>query len=256
MASDSRTSRPPRTSVWLEDRPAPRRRAAGRGTEQEPHGLDRERITEAAVRLLDAEGLAKFSMRRLAAELGVTAMSVYWYVDSKDDLLELALDSVMGEIALPDAADEDTSWQDQLRQLAGAYRSVFNHHPWLSQMMGTYINVGPRSMEFAEAAQRVMLRAGLPGPLLSGALSALFQFVFGFATVETNWNSRREEAGLTSDEFFSAVHAKVRTRPEYEDSLQLMAERGGDTVEEMRDRDFATALDCVIAGIEAMRPRP
>ena len=57
---------------------------------------DRERITEATVRLLDAEGLAKFSMRRLAAELNVTAMSVYWYVDTKDDLLELALDAVFG----------------------------------------------------------------------------------------------------------------------------------------------------------------
>lgn len=53
--------------------------------------------------MLDAEGLAKFSMRRLAAELNVTAMSVYWYVDTKDDLLELALDAVFGELELPDA---------------------------------------------------------------------------------------------------------------------------------------------------------
>src|SRR5437867_13131077 len=104
-----------RTSVWL----AGKARRRGRGGGQ-PSGLDRNRITEATVRLLDAEGLAKFSMRRLAAELNVTAMSVYWYVDTKDDLLELALDAVFGELALP-SDDTATDWRGQLRGLATEY---------------------------------------------------------------------------------------------------------------------------------------
>ncbi len=83
-------------SVWLTERP-PLTRKAG-----QPAGLDLDKIVAATVRLLDSEGLAKFSMRRLAAELGVTAMSVYWYVDTKDDLLELAMDAVAGEMTLPD----------------------------------------------------------------------------------------------------------------------------------------------------------
>src|SRR5690606_26001370 len=78
------SGRAARPSVWLAGR-EPRRSGRGGG---QPSGLDRERITEVTVRLLDAEGLARFSMRRLAAELNVTAMSVYWYVDTKDDLLE------------------------------------------------------------------------------------------------------------------------------------------------------------------------
>ncbi|MFE2340376.1 TetR/AcrR family transcriptional regulator, partial [Streptomyces sp. NPDC059431] len=83
-----------RDSVWLAARPAVRARRRS----EAPSGLDRDRITAATVRLLDAEGLARFSMRRLAAELGVTAMSLYWYVDTKHDLLELALDSALGEL--------------------------------------------------------------------------------------------------------------------------------------------------------------
>lgn len=83
-----------RASVWLEGK-------ARDGRGRQPSGLDRERITGTAVRLLDAEGLGKFSMRRLAAELNVTAMSVYWYVDTKDDLLELALDQAFDEMRLP-----------------------------------------------------------------------------------------------------------------------------------------------------------
>lgn len=256
MATDSRTSRPPRTSVWLEDRPAPRRRSAEREKEQEqPAGLDRERITAASVRLLDAEGLAKFSMRRLAAELGVTAMSVYWYVDSKDDLLELALDAVEGEIDLPDPADGGTPWQSQLRQLADSYRSLFNEHPWLCQMFGSYLNLGPRAIAFSNVVQHVMRRTGLPTPLLTGAIAGLFQFVFGFATIESSWNSRCAETGLTSDEFFHLVWAKAQGRPDYHEGLQLMEEQGGDTVGEMRDRHFAHAVDCIIAGIEAMCSR-
>src|SRR4051812_17856147 len=126
-----------RTSVWLEGKVRP----SGRGGGQ-PSGLDRDRITEVTVRLLDAEGLAKFSMRRLAAELNVTAMSVYWYVDTKDDLLELALDAAFGELELPDPeAHED--WRDQLRTGAREDRGLLVRHPWNSPLAGTFLYICP-----------------------------------------------------------------------------------------------------------------
>ncbi|WP_405448184.1 TetR/AcrR family transcriptional regulator [Streptomyces erythrochromogenes] len=70
--------------MWLVAGPVP----SGRRRTEAPSGLDREWITAATVRLLDADGLTRFSMRRLAAGLGVTAMSPYWYADTKPDLLE------------------------------------------------------------------------------------------------------------------------------------------------------------------------
>lgn len=197
-------------------------------------GLDRDKITAVSVRLLDADGLEKFSMRRLAAELGVTAMSVYWYVQSKDDLLDLALDAVEGEIALPDPDDTAADWRDQLRQLAYGYRRMFNDHPWASRMLVSRLNVGPRAMAFADTTRRIMLRSGLPTDQLTGGLAALFQFVFGFSTVEANWKSHSADS----------------------DSPHRSDECAGETVEGMegtRERDFTVALDCVIAGIEALR---
>ncbi|WP_053701305.1 TetR/AcrR family transcriptional regulator [Streptomyces sp. WM6368] len=116
----------PRTSVWLAARPA----APARRRSEAPSGLDRDRITAATVRLLDADGLARFSMRRLAAGLGVTAMSLYWYVDTKQDLLELALDRALGEVRLPAAAGEGAAegggagWPGRLQTLARSYRRV------------------------------------------------------------------------------------------------------------------------------------
>ncbi|MFF2435066.1 TetR/AcrR family transcriptional regulator [Streptomyces sp. NPDC058107] len=240
-----------RISVWLDRRTPSRTRRA-----DQPAGLDRGKITAATVRLLDAEGLAKFSMRRLAAELDVTAMSLYWYVETKDDLLELALDSVYGEIAPP---REETHWHDRLRELATTYRELLVRHTWVSPLAGHFLNIGPHSMLFSHAVQDVIRATGLPLRRQTGALSAVFQFVYGFGTIEGHFVQRSAEAGLSQDEFFQQAMGTIRSQPQLsrivESSQDLMDARGGDTVEEMRERDFTFALDLLIAGIEAMRDR-
>jgi AcrR family transcriptional regulator len=251
MAKTARSAA--RTSVWLEDRA----RRGGRGGGQ-PTGLDRDRITEVSVRLLDAEGLARFSMRRLAAELNVTAMSVYWYVDTKDDLLELALDAVMGEMELPDpAADED--WRDQLRMLTRGYRALLVRHPWMSPLAGTYLNIGPNYLAFSRVVQRVIRKTGLPVHGVTGAISAVFQFVYGYGTIEGHFFARVADAGMTPDEYFQHAMSTVTRSPEaaevIQESTKIMEARGGDTVEEMLERDFEFALELLIAGIEAMVAR-
>ncbi|MFF2958129.1 TetR/AcrR family transcriptional regulator [Streptomyces sp. NPDC057963] len=251
VSAADRMKNPARTSVWLDQRAPSRARKPDK-----PAGLDRDRITAASVRLLDAEGLAKFSMRRLAAELDVTAMSLYWYVDTKDDLLELALDSVYNEIAPP---REDAHWHDRLRELATAYRQLLIRHVWVSPLAGHFLNMGPHSMLFSYAVQDVIRATGLPLHQQTGALSAVFQFVYGFGTIEGHFVQRSVESGISQDEFFRQSLGAIRSQPQLrrivEYSQDLMVARGGDTVEEMRDRDFTFALDLLIAGIEAMRDR-
>ncbi|MEU1484978.1 TetR/AcrR family transcriptional regulator [Streptomyces sp. NPDC005752] len=246
-----RVNNPSRVSVWLDRRTPSRTRKA-----DQPAGLDRDRITAATVRLLDADGLAKFSMRRLAAELDVTAMSLYWYVDTKDDLLELALDTVFGEIP---ATAEDSGWRDRLRELATSYRKMLVRHPWVSTLIGGFLNIGPHSMLFSYAVQDVIRATGLPPGDRTGAMSAVFQFVYGFGSVEGHFVQRTVEAGLSQDEYFRRAMGTIRADPELkrlmEPSESLMEARGGDTVEEMRERDFVFALDLLIAGVEAMRAR-
>ncbi|MFF4181634.1 TetR/AcrR family transcriptional regulator [Streptomyces sp. NPDC001691] len=254
MAAADRAKDAARTSVWLGSKAQNRVRRS-----EAPEGgpvLDRDRITAEAVRLLDAEGSAKFSMRRLAAELGVTAMSLYWYVDTKDDLLELALDSVFAEIELPDMADESADWRDQLRDIARGYRAVFVRHAWASALIGRYLNIGPHAMAFASAAQRLLARTGLPPHGQMGGMAAVFQFVYGFGTIEGTFVRRCADAGLTQDEYFAQAMGALNERPAYrvqfEDAAELMAARGGDTVQDMRQRDFDFALSLLVAGIEAL----
>ncbi|GAA5615099.1 TetR/AcrR family transcriptional regulator [Streptomyces platensis] len=251
-ATDGRTGKRP-SSVWLTERPPLKRKA------DQPAGLGLDKIVAATVRLLDAEGLAKFSMRRLAAELGVTAMSVYWYVDTKDDLLELAVDAVAGEMALPDESDTGADWRDQLRALAVGYRDMLLRHPWAARLLGRLMNIGPHSTAFSNATQRVMRRSGLTPDRTSGALASLFHFVYGFATIRATHEERCRAAGMTLDDYFEQVLAALAERPEFAETLELSTRTGytrqGQSVVEMLDRDFTFALDLQIAGIEAMRDR-
>ncbi|OKH99816.1 TetR family transcriptional regulator [Streptomyces sp. CB02923] len=250
--TSSRAGKQPK-SVWLAERPPVKRKA------DQPAGLDLDKIVAATVRLLDAEGLAKFSMRRLAAELGVTAMSVYWYVDTKDDLLELAMDAVAGELDLPDESDERADWRAHLRHLATEYRAMLLGHPWVPRLLGEYINFGPHSMAFSTATLRVMARSGLSVEASSGALAAVFQFVYGFSTIQGLHRARCQAVGSTLDEYFHQVVGAVQGRPEFAEAMELSVKsvyaRQGLTAEQMLDNDFAFALDLQIAGIEAMRER-
>ncbi|MEZ0159438.1 TetR/AcrR family transcriptional regulator [Streptomyces griseorubens] len=253
VRADQRSGKTPRPSVWLEDRERGGRRGGG-----QPSGLDRDRITGATVRLLDAEGLERFSMRRLAAELDVTAMSVYWYVDTKDDLLELALDRAFGELALPEP-DSGADWREELRALAREYRALLVRHSWLPALVGRFLNIGPHALRFSGAVQGVLGRTGLPEHEVTGAIAAVFQFVYGHGAVEGHFRDRVASTGLTADEYHHHAMTEVLRDPDASDvvgrSARIMEARGGDTVEEMLDRDFTFALDLLIAGIEAMVAR-
>ncbi|GGZ69440.1 TetR/AcrR family transcriptional regulator [Streptomyces subrutilus] len=198
-----------RSSVWLAAGPAAPARRRG----EAPSGLDRERITAATVRLLDAEGLARFSMRRLAAGLGVTAMSLYRYVDTRHDLLELALDSALGELAPrpgppgtgPARTGPDADWPVRLRALARGYRRVLVDHPWVAPLTAAYPNIGPHARAFDAALRRLLDATGLTDTARTGAHLAVSQFLHGCG-------------------------GAVRRAPE---------------------EDFCLALDVLIAGIEA-----
>jgi len=237
-----------RQSVWLAGKERRRRST-------QPTNLDRPRITSATVRLLDAEGLDKFSMRRLAAELNVTAMSVYWYVETKDELLELALDEVYGEVPLPQADD----WQTDLRQLATWYRTLLVRHPWASPLGGRYLNIGPNALEFARAVQRAVRKTNLPVEDITGVIGAVFQFVYGFGTMEAHFFAQTQAVGLTPDDYYrrslELFNESADLSEMAEETKDLVEARGAETIVDMYDRNFDFALDLLLAGIKAMMDR-
>src|SRR6266496_4643293 len=114
----------PSAEVATEDIPEPPWRLRERAAPRVP--LTRESILEAALRVLDRDGMEGLSMRRVAEELGTGPASLYWHVRNKGELLQLLFERVTGEIQLPEP--NPARWQDQLRDLARQMRAVMNRH--------------------------------------------------------------------------------------------------------------------------------
>src|SRR5882724_7560396 len=105
--------------------------------------LSRPRALEVAVALADAGGIGAVTMRRLAQELGVEAMSLYHHVAGKSDILDGMIDIVFGEIELPPA---DCDWQTALRRRAQSARAALRRHPWAVGLMESRTAPGPATL--------------------------------------------------------------------------------------------------------------
>ncbi|MFE0643292.1 TetR/AcrR family transcriptional regulator [Streptomyces sp. NPDC058877] len=246
-----RAKDPARSSVWLENRAA----RSGGG----PAGLDRDRIVAASIRILDEEGLGKLSMRKLAAELGVTAMSLYWYVDTKDDILEYAMDSVYGEIDLA-AVDAAEDWRARIRVLALEYRRMLVRHAWMSPSAGQYLNIGPQAIAVGHKIHDTIRETGLSLERRPSAMSAVFQFVYGYGTLESRFGRRAAEAGMSQDEFYVDSVKAFRDEPGFGERIEGLREvlderTSHGSLSVVWDRDFSYALDVLVAGIEVMVAR-
>ncbi|WP_431681491.1 TetR/AcrR family transcriptional regulator [Kitasatospora sp. KL5] len=236
--------RDPGVSIWVSP-PKERRRGSA------PAGLSRDRIVRTVVELLDAEGVQAFTMRKLAAALDVTPMSVYWYVDNKDELLELALDEAFGDMRIPPLGDGD-DWRAHLRLLAHEYRRCLHDHPWAAQLAGQFLALGPNSLFFSTSAIGAIRRTGLTGDRLGGALGLVLQFVYGFALAESQWLQRVKASGLHEDELNRVIRGVAQQADaRFAENADLLppAEDGG--IRASRDLQFETGLDIALAGIDA-----
>jgi AcrR family transcriptional regulator len=177
----------------LPDRPSRRRR--------EP--ISRDAIVAAAIGLLDREGLAALSMRRLAEELGTGAASLYWHVGSKDGLLDLVFDELIGEEQIPDP--DPPRWQEQLKDIARAQRRVSLRHPYLVRISIGRIPMGPNALRFSERVLAILRAGGLPPRLAVQGYLLLIATVNGFTVDETGVEDSSAEDSGAGDSGGSAL---------------------------------------------------
>ncbi|MFC0627075.1 TetR/AcrR family transcriptional regulator [Kribbella deserti] len=179
-------------SVWL--RPDP-------GETRSP--LSRADIVKTAIAILDSEGLDSLTMRRMAGELGTAATSaLYWRVATKNDLLELAVDAVIGEADLGNLAGD---WRRQLEILARRVYDVLRRHPWASQLLGSHAGLGPNYQAYAERILEILAAAGFVGEGLDAAVSAVFHYVVGAAVADAAWTATIRRSGRTQPEWAAAA---------------------------------------------------
>lgn len=140
--------------------------------------LNRERVIEAAVAYADSHGLEDLSMRKLGAELGVEAMSLYNHVDNKDDILDSMIDHVFSKIPLP---EQGAHWKTQIRQVGEAAMRSFGDHPWVPYLLMQRGNFGPGALQFMDRTLAVLESAGLSEADQHHAWQMLASHTMGYA---------------------------------------------------------------------------
>jgi AcrR family transcriptional regulator len=207
--------------------------------------LSRERVLRAAVALADEGGIQALSMRRLARELGVEAMSLYNHVANKDDILEGMLDIITGEIEVP---AEGTDWKEALRRSAISAYETFVRHQWACSLMHATPRISDARMLWMEGVLRTLREAGFSADLTHHAYHALDSHITGFTLwlVSMPFDSHEELLDLAKA-FLPQISAD-----EYpyviEHAQQHLAGPSRDEPSE-----FEFGLDLILDGLERLR---
>jgi AcrR family transcriptional regulator len=218
--------------------------------------LSREEIVRTAIAVADAEGADAISMRRIARELNAGTMSLYWHVTSKEELLDLMIDSIQGEMLAPDPSGD---WRKDLRVMAWTTRSVLHSHRWMMDFLGGRPPMGPKSLRSVERALGCLDGLGLSPASAMNIVMTLGTYVLGAALREVQEANaklyhQQQSADLSEAEkaeLMRTFRARLRATGHYP-HLVAMIESGVDPdAPETRDARFEFGLDCLLNGFAA-----
>jgi len=207
--------------------------------------LDRDRIVQAAVALVDGVGLEGLSMRKLGRELAVEAMALYHYFPSKDALLDAVVEAVVAEMGTPLETGE---WEERLRERFRSYRRLAQAHPHVFPLVGKRAVKSPEALAPVEQMLEILRGAGFsPEQALQG-FRTLSSYAFGYALSEVYGFA------LEPNTDQAAAHFDVRTvDPE---RYPRMREIAPHVIACDHDTEFESGLDIILAGLATPASRP
>jgi AcrR family transcriptional regulator len=215
--------------------------------------LSRDRVLETAIALAQRDGLESLTMRRLADELGVGAMTLYHYVRNKEALVDAMVEIVFGEIELP-AADDD--WKSALRRRAVSTRAALNRHRWAVGLLESRTTPGPNSLRVHNAVLGVLREAGFSVEQTIQAYSVQDAYIYGFALQEKSIPFEDAEGAAAVARAQSEAYGELepeRHLGELAEAFPYLAEVVVGHVAEV-GYDFATSfadgLDLILDGLE------
>ena len=211
--------------------------------------LTRERVVAEALAIIGADGAQSLSMRALAARLGVVPGALYRHVRGKEQLYDLILDAVLGEVDC--RADPAAPWAAQITVLAHRLRAVLENHPGVAALLKTRDPLSPASLELAEAFLAPLLASGLPGRDAALAFRLIYDYTLGFALADpTSPAEQRLHDTATREQ----LHAFFRSLPA--DGFPALTAYGIYAWDGDRDQRFTVGLETLLRGIEANRRLP
>jgi len=239
MADDQRQAIPP----------PPWQRVPERAQRKRKDPLTREAIVKAAIEVLDSEGLHGFSMRRVAEALDTGAASLYWHVGSKDGLLDLIFEEVIGEQVdeIPDPDPEH--WREQLKEVARTMRQTILRHRDIVQLSVGRIPMGPNALRLSERVLAIMRAGKVPDELAVQSYLLMISVVNGFTLDEAGYQEAAPEGAPQMDEAAQMVKTYFSSLPSDQFSnLKEVADHFAITDQDAR---FDLLLDLFVDGIAA-----
>jgi AcrR family transcriptional regulator len=208
--------------------------------------LNRDRILEAALELVDEEGLDALTMRRLGRELGFEAMSLYNYVANKDDVIDGILDAVLAE-GRPPAAEGD--WATAVRESAISVHDALRQHPWALRVLLEPSRVRPARLHYMDTLLGRLREAGFSAETTYTAYHVLDAHIFGFSL----WENAHTFTGVEPADMQQTIES-VFESGDYP-HLREHAQQHFDEGPHREVSSFELGLDLIIDGLEKMRAR-
>jgi AcrR family transcriptional regulator len=214
------------------------------GSNAEPRvPLSRERVLRAAIALADRDGVSSLSMRKLAQELGVEAMSLYHHVPGgKDGILDGIVDLVFGEIELPSG---DAGWKGAMRRRAISAREALRRHPWATGLMESRSTPGVANLRHHDAVLGILRGAGFSVELAAHACSLLDGYIYGFALQEASLPFATSEEAAAVAEDILRQHPAEQLPNLTEIAVEHVLRPGYDY-----GNEFLWGLDLILDGLE------
>lgn len=218
-------------------------------------GLDRSAVIDAALEILDEEGLGSLTIRRVARQLDVWPTTIYWHVAHLDNLLSAVVSRVT-QAAAGESATGD--WRADLRETARSYRAAVHEHPNIAPVLVTVLgtNSGLR-FPLVERYLSALVSAGFRGDALVHAYNAFFGAVVGFVSLELAGASSspnqewKEELQRDVENLSTAQYPTLAEEREVVQG-RIYAIRWRDGVDQPFETSFETLLDALITGLESL----
>lgn len=205
-------------------------------------------IYQAALALLDAQGLAEVSMRSLGARLGVQAMSLYNHVANKDEVLDGVVTLILEEVAFPPPGPD---WKADLIALAEAFRVVLLRHPNALPLISTRSPRSPGGLEIVERVLAQFTRGGLTGAQAFARMHILNAFILGHAWMSITPEVRPQPGAEGPEDAFRTVLGDARRFPNLSAVIAQAVDRSG-PVRDL-DGEFREGLERLLDGAVSAR---
>ena len=207
--------------------------------------LSKERVLSGAMAIADRGGLQGLTMRSLAEELGAKPMSVYYYVASKDELLDALVDVVFEEIELPDPVGE---WREQMHRRAHSARARLKQHQWAIGLLESRTSPGPATLRHHDRVLACLRHAGFSAELTAHAYALIDSYVYGFALQEASLPFEGPESVGEVAEPIMALMAAGEFPTMVEMATDYYLQPGYDFADE-----FEFGLELILDGLESRR---